>query len=268
VAAHGAVPPQSLVCDDGFTLGGWVCTQRERYRGCRIDVARAARLEAVAGWTWDPNGNSWDAGYQSLCRFVAREGHARVPSGWVEDGVSLGNWCGTKRGAYRKGALDPGRVAALEALPGWTWSVPDSRFAQHLAALVEYQSRHGNCELPPRHLEDGLHLGAWVARVRQLHADGRLAHEQALALQAIPGWSWQPPPPIEERWQSAWDDAYAQLQQWAAVHGHASPPGDLVVEGRRLGAWVLKQRSRRTEMSALRIRRLQALPGWQWSTAR
>jgi hypothetical protein len=264
VEENGAVPPQDLVAGDGFSLGGWVCTQRERHRRGRLDGARTARLEAVAGWTWDPLGDSWAAGYERLRRYVAREGDARVPGGWVEDGLALGNWCGTKRGAYKRGALATERVAALEALPGWTWSVPDSRFDHKLAALAAYQARHGNCEPPPGDNEDGAHLGAWVARVRQLHDDGRLDAAHAAALEAIPGWSWQGRPKIDDVWQATWDHAYRQLEAWAREHGHASPPGDLVVDGRRLGAWVRKQRTKRSTMPAERIRRLQALPGWQW----
>ncbi|MDQ1426768.1 MAG: hypothetical protein QOK39_244, partial [Acidimicrobiaceae bacterium] len=71
----------------------------------------------------------------------------------------------TRRGAYRRGGILAERVAALEALPGWTWSVPDSRFAEKLAALVAYQACHGDCEPRSGSNEDGKHLRVWVARV-------------------------------------------------------------------------------------------------------
>jgi hypothetical protein len=206
----------------------------------------------------------WAVGLDALRRYVAREGHAQVPGGWTEDGYPLGSWCGTKRVAFKKGGLDLGRAAELEAMPGWTWSVPESRFCRHLSALGAYRVRHGDCEPPPRHVEDGVQLGAWVGRIRELHRLGRLEDAQITALEAIPGWSWQAPASRDEMWQSTWDQAYSLLEEWADTHGHANPPGDLVVDGRRLGAWVRKQRTKRSTMPAARASRLQALPGWQW----
>jgi superfamily II DNA or RNA helicase len=266
-AANGEIPPQTWVCEDGFTLGGWVCTQRERRRRGRLDASRAARLETVPGWAWDPIGDTWAAGLEALRRYSNREGTAEVPGGWVDaSGFPLGSWCGTQR--VNRDRMPAERAAALEAVPGWTWSVPATRFAEKLAALADYAAGGAGCDPAPREVHHGVHVGAFVARVRQLHSAGRLSDEQVAALESLAGWTWSPPPSAQDMWQSAWDQAYAQLEGWASTHGHARPPGDLVVNGRRLGAWVVKQRSRRAAMPADRARRLEALPGWQWAAPR
>jgi hypothetical protein len=99
-AANGEIPPQTWVCEDGFTLGGWVCTQRERRRRGRLDASRAARLETIPRWAWDPIGDTWAAGLEALRRYSNREGTAEVPGGWVDaSGFPLGSWCGTQRSA-------------------------------------------------------------------------------------------------------------------------------------------------------------------------
>jgi hypothetical protein len=164
--------------------------------------------------------------------------------------------------------MPPERAAALETLPGWTWSVPAARFQHHVAALADYRARHGDCEPPPGHVHNGINLGAWVAQIRRLHAAGDLAGDQVAALEVVAGWSWTGPPSAQEQWQSAWDQAYRMLHEWAADHGHAHPPSDVVVGGRRLGQWVLKQRARRDTMTPDRADRLQALPGWRWTASR
>jgi hypothetical protein len=56
-----------------------------------------------------------------LERFVAREGHARVLNSHVEGRKKLGIWVSTQRHAYKQGRLSEGRIARLEAVPGWSW---------------------------------------------------------------------------------------------------------------------------------------------------
>jgi len=54
-------------------------------------------------------------------RFVEREGHARVPQSWREDGYRLGQWVGVQRSDFKKGQLGEARRERLEGLPGWSW---------------------------------------------------------------------------------------------------------------------------------------------------
>jgi hypothetical protein len=59
--------------------------------------------------------------FACLQRFVAREGHARVPGSHREDGHPLGAWVNAQRDALKRGLIVPERVKPLTALPGWTW---------------------------------------------------------------------------------------------------------------------------------------------------
>jgi hypothetical protein len=59
--------------------------------------------------------------WRVLTRFVAREGHARVPTRYTEDGYRLGAWMDQQRANKRAGRLSDERAARLEALVGWDW---------------------------------------------------------------------------------------------------------------------------------------------------
>lgn len=117
---HARVSQDHL--EDGFRLGGWVATQRQRYRQHKLDATRSARLEALRGWSWDPHGAAWERGFAHLLRFVEHEGHSAAPSTEVEDSFQLGRWVQKQRQAFQRGRLASERICRLEALPGWVWS--------------------------------------------------------------------------------------------------------------------------------------------------
>ena len=116
---HALVPEDHV--EDGFRLGGWVATQRSLFRREKLDAFRTSRLVALPGWTWAPHDSSWEQSFGQFERFVAREGHGRVPQGHVESGLKLGTWVSGQRGAFRAGKLEAERLWRLESIPGWTW---------------------------------------------------------------------------------------------------------------------------------------------------
>jgi hypothetical protein len=143
---HGKIPPASHP-----TLGNWVHTQRMAYRAWQgrsnggdlegyhdvthiMNEERAAKLESVPGWLWDPREDSWEAKYQELLQYVAK--YNKIPP--VRH-PTLGQWVKTQRSAYRawQGRLNGDtekyqsvteimteeRAAKLEAIPGWKWNM-------------------------------------------------------------------------------------------------------------------------------------------------
>jgi superfamily II DNA or RNA helicase len=126
VQREGHVVPQGHVEEDGFRLGSWAMIQRGAYRSNKLDHARVRRLEALAGWVWEPHQAKWEAGYAHLLRFVEREGDAAVPDAYREDGFQLGKWVGKQRAAFRRNKLLPQRAKRLAALPGWLWDAGPS----------------------------------------------------------------------------------------------------------------------------------------------
>lgn len=188
VRANGRLPAQQLVLEDGFTIGVWVATQRERYRGGRLSRDRTARLEALEGWNWEPLADAWPRAYDILCRFAdanpPARGLLRIPIERVED-FDLNAWATNQRRDHAAGRLATERAALLEQVPGWTWSTAAAKFRRGLAALDRYVAREGHFEPPSNHREDGVSLRAWIYAVRARHARGALAPESAALLEAV-----------------------------------------------------------------------------------
>ena len=76
----------------------------------------------MPGWTWDPIADDFAAGVEHARTYAAANGGARIPNSHkTEGGFNLGCWVSERRKAYKKGKLDAASVAALKAVPGWTW---------------------------------------------------------------------------------------------------------------------------------------------------
>ncbi len=110
--------------EDGYRLGQWVTVQRTKYKNGKLSPERIQTLEAVKGWVWNTHEAAWQEGFEHLQRFVKREGQARVPTSYMDDGFKLGRWANYQRAAYKgqhRKKLTPERIQTLEAFEGWVW---------------------------------------------------------------------------------------------------------------------------------------------------
>ena len=256
---HAKVPTTLVV--DGIALGNWVVSQRLAFKDGRLDPERAARLEALPGWSWAPFDDQWEESFAALARFVTREGHARVLRGRADTEAALGNWVGIQRAIFAKGRLDPDRAARLAALPGWTWNVHSDRFEDGFAALAEFVACEGHAKVSSRVKQDGFALGLWVANRRSEYSAGSLAPERIARLEALPGWTWDP-------FNDSWEARFTALTAFVSREGHARVPAGHLEAGCALGHWVTYQRRARStgRLVPERVARLEALPGWSWDT--
>ncbi|MDD2860820.1 MAG: Helicase associated domain protein [Acidiphilium sp.] len=197
---HANVPIGHVEAD-GFKLGNWVGLRRHEYSAGQLSKDRIEALETVKGWRWSLRSDAWSKGIAALQEFVERERHANVPIGHVEaDGFILGNWVSFNRRRYRFGKLSPDRIAALETIPGWVWSVRDEAWTRGIMALRAFIEREGHSNVPQRHVEaDGFKLGKWVSRFRDFYRTGTLSDERIAELEAVPGWVWTQQPRRKKR---------------------------------------------------------------------
>ena len=221
-----------------------------------MDHTRERRLEALPGWAWDAQEAAWEEGFAHLLKFVEREGHARVPKGWHENGYRLGQWVEVQRGRRRK--LDPQRKARLEALPRWVWNTKEADWEQGFAHLISFVEREGHARVPLAWREDGVRLGQWVGVQRAMRGRRIREPQRDSRLEALPGWVW-------DTNEAAWEDGFAHLVSFVEREGHARVPRGWDENGYRLGQWVIVQRSRRKTLDQKRLARLEALPDWTWS---
>lgn len=104
-------------------LEQWVRTQRQAKKNGTLPDERAALLETIPGWTWDPFASAWQEAYQQLLAWL--DGHeGRYPSKEAAKGSkerSLAMWVDTQRQAKKNGRLSDERSTLLKAIPGWRW---------------------------------------------------------------------------------------------------------------------------------------------------
>ena len=71
---EGHARPPKHHQEAGFNLGAWVNTQRGRRTN--LTITQVSRLESLPGWILESRNATWEEGFESLQRFVKREGHA------------------------------------------------------------------------------------------------------------------------------------------------------------------------------------------------
>jgi superfamily II DNA or RNA helicase len=251
--------------DAGYTLGSWV--RNQRILESQLEPNRRLRLEALAGWSWDPNFERWEEGFAYLKHFSEREGHCRVPLRYkCEDGYPLGTWV---QGNRLNETLDCNRRQRLEALPGWSWEPRSDLWETGFAHLKAFADREGHCRVPYHYkTDDGYSLGKWVNTQRMkagrttnyLNVVKGINLDRKKRLETISGWSWAA---LDEKWKTF----YAELQKFSHQEGHSRVPQHYkTVDGVRLGRWVSFQKMQfsRGRLEADRARSLVALPGWVW----
>lgn len=220
-------------------------------------LVEAIRLKAV-----EVAADPWATGLAALRAFVEREGHARVPIGYVTDtGQALGSWASRRRLEYRAGRLRPDRAEALEELPAWTWVPFDSDFEEGLFELDRYVTDHGDARVPQRwRAPSGFHLGTWVNDRRSDRRAGLLTPERAEALESVAGWTWDPR-------DAKFDEYLGALREFVGEHGHARVPKRYrTSEGLALGAWVANRRTEwRDGEIGERAMELASIPEWTWT---
>jgi hypothetical protein len=238
----------------------WIGVQRSTYRSGKLSADRKEQLESLAGWSWSPVADLWQANYQGLCRFVSE--HRRLPVKNIRRERELRSWISIQRTRYKRKTIPAVQTRLLETVPGWSWDPFTDLWQTSFAALRDFVRREGHAMVPSKHFEKGVNLGSWVNGVRTKHHRGQLSADRVKELEDLPGWTWN-------QRDTQWEMNFELLRRYAAKHGSAAVLDNLVYEGVAIGKWVGKQRakkSRRT-LDASRQKRLESLPGWLWNAS-
>ncbi len=189
VATNGdAMIPRNHITPDGVSLGEWIHTQRNGKATLSID--KKGRIEALPGWSWDPNYDLWEMGFRQLQLYLELHGGENIPRGYsTSNGFKLGSWVKVQR--TRRAKLSHERVKRLEALPGWTWNLFDAKWEDGFEQLQLFVNLHGSVRVPNRYVTtDGFKLGVWVGSQRYSKIKNLLSQDRIDRLEALPGWVW------------------------------------------------------------------------------
>jgi hypothetical protein len=260
VARHGWSKVRADTVFRGVNLFSWVRGRRIAYLDGTIDDFIVPLLEAIPGWSWDPRRDRHRRNIDNLRAFVRRHGWDAISRSTVLDGVNMVQWCANRRVEYHRDVLMPWIVAALEAIPGWTWDPYAAHAAERVRALRAYAAEHGLARLRQHTVaRDGSPIGRWAHRARTQYRGGRAPLELVRELESIPGWTWEPGIDRQRR-------KLELLRRFVARKGWAALRPSTVFDGEKLGEWMVncRQRRRIDGLGAWLQRELEAIPGWSW----
>lgn len=181
---HCRVPQGHM--ESGYNLGNWVRTQRNARDRSNLDHKRISSLESL-GFSWDPFKDQWEKGFSALEKFLASEGHCRVPQQHLQDGIKLGWWIVEQRKSRKLGKLDQDRIQRLNAL-GFSWDPQSEKWDKAFEILKEFHEREGHTQVPLNLTYNDFGLGAWVNRQRKLKKE--LTNERIKRLNCL-GFIWK-----------------------------------------------------------------------------
>jgi hypothetical protein len=187
---EGHIRVPSGLYNDGENLDRWIKNQRANYKRDRLTPEQIKRLESLPDWRWSLRQDSWEQSFDSLKKYVQKNGHSRVLQDYILDGFHLGTWVNKQRGFYKRGGISEDRRNLLEGLPGWTWSPRLARKEEAFDLLQEFTNREGHAHVPAAHIEQGFPLGQWVTSRRQTYKRGKMLAAEQQRLENIPGWTW------------------------------------------------------------------------------
>lgn len=268
-AEHGNLDvPISYVTADGFKLGLWLSNLRnvyhDRSKSYRLTDEQVEALNAI-GMVWVFRfDRAWEKGYAYLQAYYEENGNSDVPTMYVaNDGYRLGAWVCDQR--ERKDKMSDDRKERLNAL-GFIWDKPDSWEVRYALAKAYYEE-HGNLNVPPKYIADGVWLSKWLNEQKQIYNGKRkskkLTQAQVKRLEEI-GISWNNR--SEEIRVNAWETHFNECKEFYALHGNLNISSDYRSKsGSNLTVWLIRQRAlyKRGKLTDEQIEKLTAI-GMVW----
>ena len=266
--AHGNLEvPLHYKTEEGYSLGGWLFTQRKVRAGEEYGILSEEQIKRLdeIGMIWSGYRDlAWERYFAAAKAYREKYGDLKVPAGYrTEAGVKLGSWLSNlrtyRKSGLRKNYLTEERMRVLDGL-GMEWSVPDYLFERNYAAALEYWKEHGNLDVPAGQVSgDGVRLGNWIQKLRRIRrgaGEGRLTEEQIKRLDEI-GMEWS------DKYERLWEKGYREAERYYAANGDLKVPTGYVTDtGYKLGNWISDQRENK-KLNAERRARLDAL-GMVW----
>lgn len=116
---HCNVPEQWNEFDG---LGGWVHSQRTRWKKGRLEKERIEKLEDI-GFIWERHNTAWNEKFDKLVEFKKRYGHCDVPPGWPGH-PKLAEWTYQQRKHKKNGKMPNERIKRMEKI-GFKWTLKE-----------------------------------------------------------------------------------------------------------------------------------------------
>ncbi|MEU6353591.1 Helicase associated domain protein [Streptomyces sp. NPDC047072] len=251
---------------EGFPLGMWLVGRRDQYKTMLRE--RIAELDAL-GMIWRPHEETWRRHFEAAQAYHTSHGNLDMPTRHIVPApggdVDLGAWLSRQRADMEAGRLSAERTAALESLGVKLVRAFERGWQQGVAVARLYHAEFGHLNIQARHTftdsnGEEFRLGAWIAKVRERRASGKLTDDRISELDAL-GMIWD----VKE---TSWRDHYTAASEFFRAHHHLEIPSKHVTDPPkelRLGSWISRQRTdyKKGTITAARIKELDEI-GMRW----
>ena len=176
--------------ENGINLGEWLSYQRLRYKTLRNITSKEINLLEDIGFSWDPEGDSWNKKFAVLKQYKHKNGDCNVPRRYEENGVNLGEWLTRQRQDKNKNRLDTEKEKQLEDL-GVIWEPKLNQWEEKYELLEQFKIERGHCNVSQSQKEDKKYraLGKWLSDQRRYYRKGILRNERLMKLEKL-GVEW------------------------------------------------------------------------------
>ena len=244
---------------EGFHLGTWQSTQRDKYRKGNSSPDRIKRLSEI-GFTWEILEEQFEKGFQETLLYKEKTGNPNATYDYkTTEGFQLGTWQSIRRKSYRKGKLSHERIERLEK-SGFIWEILEEQFEKGFQETLLYKEKTGNPNAQQRYKTDeGFQLGAWQSSQRTYHRKGKLSPDRIKRLNDI-GFTWEM---LEEQFEKGFQETLLYKEKTGNPNVQQSYKTD---EGFQLGTWQSIQMGNysKGKLSHERIERLENI-GFIWN---
>jgi superfamily II DNA or RNA helicase len=130
---------------------------------------------------------------------------------------------------------------------------------EYFAKLIRFAEVNGHCR-PKREYssEEESRLASWTMKQRGKFNKGKMSLEKIKLLEGVPHWTWDP-------FDTQWMEYFERLSKYTEVFGTSQVPSTYRDEdGRPLGKWAAKLRSKSEVLRKEQIELLSSLPNWTW----
>ncbi|MFI3163971.1 MAG: Helicase associated domain protein [Bacillota bacterium] len=108
--------PLDFITEDGYKLGVWVLSQRNKYKANKLKKSEIAKLEEL-DITWSPAENAWQSTFEEAKKFYIAYGNLKVPATYItSEGLKLKSWLANQKNKLKNGKLTEDRKLQLQEL--------------------------------------------------------------------------------------------------------------------------------------------------------
>ena len=168
------------------------------------------------------------------------------------------------RSNKKNGKLTASQIKLVESLPGFVWYKKKdfSNFeylSSYYALLDKFLKREGHLMVNvDNHVEDGVHLGIWVQRIRTYYRKGKLPKHVIKKLESYDEWVWEP---NEVQAEITFQKHFNLLKSFVQKHGilknyvsELKPAHDYFSKRKKVGS-----------LTEYHFNLLESLPGFTWA---